>query len=423
MVINNNDLEIVSSSEGSKVIDEGLYKIVINSFDRVDYSNKELPVTVTKPKVTEADLDGLLPKLRGLVFTKMVVSYGDKKWNLDESQLLDLIGFQKGKDGTTKLLFSNPKFESFVEVLSQEINELPRGQVTTVDGTKVIDFKIIKEGKELDDRKFIEDFKLAFLNGEGKVQAPVVPVAGPGDKEKYGIYALLGEGKSNFSGSIPGRIHNLTLAAERTNGVLVPPGAIYSMNNSIGDVSAKTGYDLAYVISRGRTVLGEGGGVCQTSTTLFRAVLNSGLPVVMRYQHAYRVHYYENDSAVGFDASIFQPSVDFQFKNDTSNYVLVQSSWDLRKNELYFKIFGTPDGRTVEISKPIVSNQTPPPQPLYQDDPTSPKGVVKQVDWAAWGANVSFTRIVRLEGDIYFEDKFISRYQPWQAVYLVGTKQ
>ncbi|GIW69443.1 MAG: hypothetical protein KatS3mg101_0190 [Patescibacteria group bacterium] len=64
---------------------------------------------------------------------------------------------------------------------------------------------------------------------------------------------------------------------------LLPRGATYSLNNSIGEISAETGYDIAYIIKEGRTVLGSGGGVCQTSTTLFRAVLNSGLPIVMRY--------------------------------------------------------------------------------------------------------------------------------------------
>ena len=70
----------------------------------------------------------------------------------------------------------------------------------------------------------------------------------------------------------------------------------------------------------------------------------------------------------------------------------------------------------------VVTNQTPPPQALYQDDPTLPKGVTKQVDWPAWGANVSFNRTVTRAGQVLHTETFSSRYQPWRAVFLVGTK-
>ena len=129
------------------------------------------------------------------------------------------------------------------------------------------------------------------------------------------------------------------------------------------------------------------------------------------------------ESLRGIDATIFQPSVDFQFKNDTPNYILVQSQTNVEDNSLTFKIYGTPDGRKVEISKPVVSNVTPPPEALYQDDPNLPKGTTKQVDFAAWGANVYFTREVKRDGEILYKDTFSSRFQPWRAVYLRGTKE
>ena len=239
--------------------------------------------------------------------------------------------------------------------------------------------------------------------------------------EGYGIFALLGEGKSKFTGSIPGRINNLTLAAQRTSGVLVPPGDIYSFNASIGEISAATGYDTAYIISNGRTVLGEGGGVCQTSTTLFRAILNAGLPIVERHPHAYRVGYYEIDSPVGIDASVYQPSLDLRFKNDTPNYVLIEAVWDLQEQSLTFRIYGTPDGRKVEMTEPVVIGQSAPPTPLYENDASLPKGTTWQVDFAAWGAQVSFKRTVTKGGKILYEDIFTSSYQPWRAIYKVGT--
>jgi len=154
---------------------------------------------------------------------------------------------------------------------------------------------------------------------------------------------------------------------------------------------------------------------------MFRAILNAGLPVVVRHPHAYRVYYYEIESPIGIDASVYQPSLDLQFKNDTPNYVLVQSSWDLNEHSLVFRLYGTPDGRKVEISEPVVTNVTSAPPAEYRDDPSLPKGVTKQIDFAAGGANVVFTRQVTKDGEILYDDVFKTNYRPWKAVFLVGT--
>ncbi|MCL5935535.1 MAG: VanW family protein, partial [Firmicutes bacterium] len=191
--------------------------------------------------------------------------------------------------------------------------------------------------------------------------------------------------------------------------------------SGVGEVSAATGYKQAYVIKSGRTVLDDGGGVCQVSTTLFRAALKAGLPIPERTGHAYRVGYYEQGGfPPGMDATVFAPSVDLKFKNDTPNYLLLQAY--TVANNLYIDIYGTSDGRVTSLSAPKVTNQTPPPPDLHQDDPTLPRGTVQQVDWAAWGANVSFTRKVTRGDETLVSETWNTSYRPWQAVYLVGTK-
>ncbi|OGC70236.1 hypothetical protein A2415_01020 [candidate division WWE3 bacterium RIFOXYC1_FULL_39_7] len=420
--IDGEKLVVNSSKTGIRVADDALFLAVVYSYDRLDFAPKDLPVKVVKPDLLESDLMKVLPQAEKIVFNEITIKRGTKKWVLDSPQLLNLLALKK-KGNELTLTLNEPKFEAFLETLAQEVNEMPRGKVAKLDGDKVVEFEILTGGAELDDRAFTEVFKEAFFSGKKEIDLSMKDISGPTDINKYGIRALLGEGQSRFTGSAKARVKNLTLAAERTNGVLVPPGGIYSMNNSIGEISAKTGYDTAYIIQNGRTVLGEGGGVCQTSTTLFRAVLNAGLPIEMRYPHAYRVYYYEIDSKPGFDASIYQPSLDFQFRNDTPNYVLVQSEADPASATLKFKIYGTPDGRQVEITEPVITNQAPPPEAQYVDDPSLPKGTTKQVDFAAWGAHASFTRTVRKNGEILHNETFSSRYQPWRAVYLVGTKE
>ena len=169
--------------------------------------------------------------------------------------------------------------------------------------------------------------------------------------------------------------------------------------------------------------MGDGGGVCQVSTTLFRAALAAGLPITERHQHAYRVGYYEEDSGPGIDAAVYSPSVDLKFKNDTGGHILIQSYVDRVNMRITFQLYGTKDGREVNISTPVILSQSPAPEPLYQDDPNLPKGEIKQVDFAAAGANVYFTRSVKKDGKITISDKFVSNYRPWQAVFLRGTKE
>lgn len=319
--------------------------------------------------------------------------------------------------------------------LAQSINTPSQDALFQFEKGRVTLFRVSKPGQELNQvqtKQMINSLITAVTRQESqdfqplKILLPVdtiLPKVTTENSNNLGIKELLGSGSSKFVGSIPGRVHNIDLAASRLNGQLISPGETFSFNNALGDVSATTGFQQAYIIKEGRTVLGDGGGVCQVSTTLFRAALNAGLPIEERHAHAYRVSYYEQDSPAGLDATVFAPSYDLKFKNDTGNYILIQAKTDKINYSLTFELYGTTDGRKAEITKPIIYSQTPPPPDLYQDDPTLPKGTVKQVDWRAWGAKVNFDYKVTREDVTLFQKSFFSNFQPWQAVFLRGTKE
>ncbi|MBI4078981.1 MAG: VanW family protein [Candidatus Levybacteria bacterium] len=329
--------------------------------------------------------------------------------------------------------FSENTLKELLDPIAKEIYAEPVEALFSFENGRVITFRPSQEGQELDMEKLKKDIstKRVLILTAKEPQAITIPIPVKILKPKIttdkvnnlGIEELIGSGTSLYRGSIATRTYNISLAASRINGVLVAPDEIFSFNKVLGDISEFTGYKQAYIIQNGRTVLGDGGGVCQVSTTFFRAVLNAGLPIVERNAHAYRVAYYEQDSPPGFDATIYVPSVDFRFKNDTGKYILIQSVVDQTNAELTFNLYGTSDGREVTLSKPAITNQIPAPEPLYQDDPTLPKGEVKQVDFAAAGAIVVFTREVKKNGKTMLSDKFVSNYRPWQAVYLRGTKE
>lgn len=250
----------------------------------------------------------------------------------------------------------------------------------------------------------------------------VTPTVATDQANTFGIKELIGSGYSQFAGSAAGRIHNIALAASRINGILVKPGETFSFNDAVGDISAATGYQSAYIIKEGHTVLGDGGGVCQVSTTLFRAALAAGLPIIERHAHAYRVHYYEEGGfKPGLDATVYGPTYDLKFKNDTPTSILIQTRTDVTNLSLTFDLYGASDGRKTQISNQKLWDITQPPPDLYQDDPTLAKGVVKQVDFAAWGAKASFDYLVTRNGETLQKDTFVSNFRPWQAVYLKGT--
>lgn len=329
--------------------------------------------------------------------------------------------------------FSESTFAKLIQPFKKAINKEPIDAQFNFQNGRVTAFKPSTNGEKVDEAKLkknIETKGYVVLQSQKPDNFTIaVPKAIAEPKvttekvNNLGIKELIAKGTSTFTGSIPNRIYNLTLAASRTNGVLIAPGETFSFNKTIGDVSKLTGYKEAYVIQNGKTVLGDGGGVCQVSTTLFRAAINAGLPIVERNQHAYRVAYYEQDSGPGIDAAIYTPNIDLKFKNDTGHYLLIQSFVEPQSYRLTYEIYGTKDGRSVVISDPVITSQTPAPEPIYQDDPTLPKDQIKQVDFSAPGATVYFTRTVERNGKTLIDEKFTSRYRPWQAIYLKGTKE
>ncbi len=380
-----------------------------------------LPVKEIAPKTTTTRVEKAKAILEEISRNPIKLVYGDQSWNVDNKSLITLL------DLTSDEVIDQKKLSDYLNDLSEKINQpVIEGQFNfDSNQQKVTIFKAAQEGRELDIKTASTLINLAIEGKRSKnVTLPVKttqPKITTEQVNNLGIKELLGQGVSNFVGSIPNRIYNIGLAAARINGVLIAPGEAFSFNDRVGDISSASGYKPAYVIKSGRTVLDDGGGVCQVSTTIFRAVLNSGLPVITRTAHAYRVGYYEQGFPPGLDATVFSPSVDFRFKNDTPSYILIQAY--TVGNSLYIDLYGTSDGRVAALSKPLVTDSTPPPPELRQDDPTLPKGEVKQVDFPAWGANVSFNRTVTREGQTIISETFRSNYKPWQAIYLVGTKE
>ncbi|MBX0330141.1 VanW family protein [Oscillochloris sp. ZM17-4] len=176
-------------------------------------------------------------------------------------------------------------------------------------------------GRGLDASQALAQINAALGGGPRAIRLPLVALPPPVNETNLaslGITAQVGLGLSSFSRSEQYRITNIRAGARQMNGVLIPPGGTFSFNDNLGPVTAENGFVEGYAIIQNRTQKEWGGGLCQVSTTVFRAAFWGGLPIVERHEHSFRISWYEElGEPPGLDAAIFTGVQDMRFTNDT----------------------------------------------------------------------------------------------------------
>jgi len=356
-------------------------------------------------------------------------------WTIEPQQLAQMLALQRVADPAGASYQVELNLSGLRPTLEQAAQQIYRLQENARfifnDDTRQLE--VIEKavtGRALDIEATLANTQQKLLEGEHSIQLAIdttEPEVGDNARGgSLGITELVSVHTSHFRGSSQARMQNIEMAAARFHGLLVPPGAIFSMAEAMGNVSLDEGYAEALIIFGGRTIKGVGGGVCQVSTTLFRTVFLGGFPVIERNPHAYRVGYYEQNSGgydsnlAGLDATVFVPVVDFKFQNDTPYWLLMETYFNPKNQTLTWKFYSTSDGRTVEWDTSGPTNVVEPPDPLYEENPDLAEGEIKQVDWAAEGADVTITRTVTRNGQVLFTDTFTTHYQPWRDIYQYG---
>jgi vancomycin resistance protein YoaR len=268
--------------------------------------------------------------------------------------------YARSYTGKKSYRINREKIRSYLQSLSPKINAEPVSARFSINSGKITEFAPAQNGLALNISESLTDIVSAITqkngssqnNPDGKTSVElVVDVIEPEltlDKvNDLGIDVLLGQGESNFTGSSNARASNVRVGSNTFNGILLKAGQEFSFNQFLGPVDAASGY-LPEIVIRGGVLTPEyGGGLCQVSTTLFRATLAAGLTILERRPHSIPVRYYNPQ---GFDATIYPGFSDFRFKNDTSAYILIQSK--IVGSKLYFEVYGTDDGRKVTIDGP-----------------------------------------------------------------------
>lgn len=314
----------------------------------------------------------------------------------------------------------------FDEKVKTIINREPLLPKIEFENDRVSSFSPGKDGLKLNYEKSIDNIQEAFVRRDMSEVVLVVEIDEVPKIDSIndlGIEKIIGTGHSNFSGSSVNRRYNIRVGADKLSGLIIKPGEEFSLLKALGDTDAAAGYRPELVIKGNKTELEYGGGLCQIATTIFRTALGSGLPITERRNHSYRVSYYE---PAGTDATIYNPSPDLKFKNDTGGNILIQARFE-GDNDIYFDFWGKPDGRIATTTYPIIYNIVPPAPTKIIETTQLPVGQKKCTESAHNGAQAYFDYIVIYnsghENEQRVESRISSKYVPWQAVCLVGVEE
>jgi len=263
---------------------------------------------------------------------------------------------------TDRSIIDTTAIESFVNDLARRIDKDPIDAKFKVENDRVVEFSSSQSGAKLNIHQAISLIEEAVRKNAISPQVlsltlpyeKVEPAIKDASENSLGIATMIGQGSSNFKGSPKNRIFNIRVATERFNGVLIKPGEEFSFVSILGEVDGEHGYLPELVIKQDKTEPEFGGGICQVSTTTFRAAIFSGLKITARRNHAYPVSYYNPQ---GMDSTVYVPRPDLRFINNTPGYILIQTK--IEGTVLTFQFYGTSDGRKVEVDGPHITQRNP----------------------------------------------------------------
>ena len=353
------------------------------------------------------------------------VSFGQARQTLQPAELATLVAVDNGRP--TGL--DTAALRALAARLADEWDQPVQNARFAWNGGNLTPIRDSQEGRSLDQAGAAAAIGQALLAGQPAVSLPgtvVQPLVSSANPQALGIMENLDRGSTSFAGSTPEKAHNIRLAAERLNGVVVPPGGTFSFNQEVGPTTLEAGYEWGFGIEAGatgaRTVPSVAGGICQVATTLFQRVFWSGFPLVERHWHLYWIPAYTSRGIVGLDATVDGDSgLDFRWSNPTDSYVLIQTATD--ESNVYFGLYGKRRGWTVKVGEPVLTNRVPPnPDPVAEVEPSLPWGRIQPVETARDGFDVAITRTVTREDGQPRTLTVKSSYEPSRTVTLVGTR-
>lgn len=393
LAFNDNRVSVKESQPGRR-LDRGLLVLAIKrQIAAGSAGTVTAPAYNLEPTITESVLDEAKHEVDRYVASPVAVSAGSFNQTIDQAQILSWVDvavvgsktdlplvplqsfYPAPAQSTVNLELNRSKVEAYAQQLATGINREPVDAQLTMNGGALGIARASQDGLQVDTAAAVKKIVETVVNpgGERKVVIPTRVTKASIREDalaELGIKEMISEGVSYFPGSPSERMQNIRVGQSKYNGVVLKPGEVFSFGKILGDVGPQTGYAPAKVILGNRQELQYGGGLCQVSSTAFRAALNAGLPILERVNHSFAVSYYTSPYGVpGVDATIYYPQVDFKFKNDTSHHIFIQTI--MQGTTLKFQFYGTKEKEGVIRGPQFLSGGPDPKQPsrtvFYRD--------------------------------------------------------
>lgn len=378
-------------------------------------------------------------------FENINLKFGNSKWIIANSEIDLKIDFNKTAENAYNITRENSYFSNLGKTLKADLGDKNIVNLEMSYNKEKLEKKLEKIKKELDSPmknaslEFVDD-KIKIIKEEpGRdmiVKSSLHEIDYNLKKDNFDIYlivklkesaikssdlkgidSLLAEYSTTFAG-MPSRDYNIRKSAVDTSGVLLKPGEEFSFNDIAGEKSISNGYKNAPVIESGKLVPGPGGGVCQTSSTIFNTALLSGMEITTRKNHSIPSNYVD----LGRDATIVDgdPGQDFKFKNPYKHPVYVQNL--ASDNKIVSQIYGASEDKpNIDIATEMTGsfgggNRT-------ITDPSLPAGSRVVEKYGRPGYNVVTYRIFKDEkgNKIKTEKVAVSSYPSQTGIIRVGA--
>lgn len=352
---------------------------------------------------------------------ELIINSGKEGNIVDYNKLKDLvynaIKEENNSNEKIEIPIINSKPENIdIEKIYNDIYKQPQNAYVTKDPFEIhphvegIDFEItLEEAKKIIDEPK-EQYKIPL-----KIIKPQITNDDLGDEafpERLSTYS------TKFSTANVNRSTNIKISADKINGVVLMPGEEFSYNNTIGPTTPQNGYKPGAAYIGGKVVTDYGGGVCQTSSTLYNAVLYSNLEVTSRTSHYFASDYVP----VGRDATVYSPTLDFKFKNNRKYPIKIKAV--VNGGTIQVDIFGVKEESDYEVEIESYITSYIPAKVEYENDASLPEGTEVIKEYGSSGFRSETYKILKKDGNIVSKT-LVSRdvYNGHSKVIRRGTKK
>ena len=351
---------LIHSTNGITIDRKQLLAELSKQIQSFSLSLINLQLIVDYPSIRNNEVDLARQKAQQILANlPFQLTFEGKYWTINKKLLIDWLKFEPIKEDNSDnqvlgLFLDQDKIKKHLAKISFALGpQLINAQLET-EGNRATVFSPGKAGIKVEKEKTASQLIQNILANPPIKQTTIIAQKTLANitleqTNDLGINTLVGQGTSNFAGSPKNRIHNIKTGAGKFNGLILNPGEEFSFNTLLGDSGPEGGFLPELVIKRDKTVPEYGGGLCQVSTTIFRAAVNTGSKITQRTPHAFPVEYYYPH---GFDATVYDPYPDLRFINNTPAHLLIQTV--IVGTRLTFNFYGTDDGRQINIKGPYI---------------------------------------------------------------------